>query len=70
MSGKPIKTLEVRNRREWRKWLNEYYDSQSEIWLVFHKRHTGVTSISYTDALEEALCFGWIDSIVRRLDDA
>lgn len=37
---------------------------------MFHKRHTGVTSINYDDAVEEALCFGWIDSIIRRLDDA
>jgi uncharacterized protein YdeI (YjbR/CyaY-like superfamily) len=74
-----IKTLEVRSRPEWRKWLSDNYDSQSEIWLVFRKRHTGhtghaghtgVTSLSYIDAVEEALCFGWIDSLVRRLDDA
>ena len=51
-------------------WLKEHYGSESEIWLVFYKRHTGITSISYDDAVEEALCFGWIDSIVRRLDDA
>ena len=70
MSAKAIKTLEVRSRREWRKWLKEHYDSKSEIWLVLNKRHTGMTSISYDDAVEEAVCFGWIDSIVRRLDDA
>ena len=70
MSAKPIETLDVRSRQEWRKWLKEHYDSESEIWLVFHKRHTGITCISYNDAVEEALCFGWIDSIVRRLDDA
>ncbi len=70
MPAKPIETLDVRSRQEWRKWLKEHHDSRSEIWLVFHKRHTGVTSISYNDAVEEALCFGWIDSIVRRLDEA
>lgn len=70
MSAKPIETLDVRSRQEWRKWLKEHYDSKSEIWLVFHKRHTGITCISYNGAVEEALCFGWIDSIVRRLDDA
>lgn len=41
-----------------------------EIWLVFHKRHTGRTSLRYDDAVEEALCFGWIDSIIKRLDAA
>jgi uncharacterized protein YdeI (YjbR/CyaY-like superfamily) len=63
-------TLEVRSRQEWRKWLSDNYDSQSEIWLVFRKPHTGATSLSYIDAIEEALCFGWIDSLVKRLDDA
>ncbi len=70
MSAKPIETLDVRSRQKWGKWLKEHHDSQSEIWLVFHKRHTDITCISYNDAVEEALCFGWIDSIVRRLDDA
>ena len=70
MPAKPIETLDVRSRQKWRKWLKEHYDSKSEIWLVFHKVHTGITCISYNDAVEEALCFGWIDSIIRRLDDA
>ena len=69
MSSKPIETLDVRNRQAWRKWLQEQFASSSEIWLVFHKRHTGVTCVSYDDAVEEALCFGWIDSLVRRLDE-
>ncbi len=68
--AKPIETLEVQNRQEWRKWLKEHFDSASDIWLVFYKRHTGVPSIDYNDAVEEALCFGWIDSLVRRLDEA
>jgi uncharacterized protein YdeI (YjbR/CyaY-like superfamily) len=70
MSAKPIETLDVQNRQEWREWLREHGDLRSEIWLVFHKRDSGVTSISYDDAVEEALCFGWIDSLVRRLDEA
>jgi uncharacterized protein YdeI (YjbR/CyaY-like superfamily) len=70
MRAKPLETLDVRSRREWRRWLKENHDSTSEIWLVFHKLHTGVPSLSYDDAVGEALCFGWIDSIVRRLDDA
>ena len=70
MSAKPIETLDVRSRQEWRKWLKAHHDSKPVIWLVFHKRHTGTTSISYNEAVEEALCFGWIDSIVRRLDDS
>ena len=69
MSRKAIKTLEVRTRQEWRNWLQDHHSSESEIWLVFHKRHTGLDGISYDPAVEEAICFGWIDSIVRRLDD-
>jgi uncharacterized protein YdeI (YjbR/CyaY-like superfamily) len=65
-----VKLLDVRNHREWREWLSRNHDLESEIWLVFHKRHTGATSLTYDDAVEEALCFGWIDSIVRRVDDA
>jgi uncharacterized protein YdeI (YjbR/CyaY-like superfamily) len=67
--SKPKPTLDVRTRREWRTWLAEHHDSEAEVWLVFHKRHTGVESLPYEDAVEEALCFGWIDSILRRLDD-
>ena len=69
MSAKPIETLEVKDRQDWRMWLKEHHDSNSDIWLVFYKQHTGATSISYDAAVEEALCFGWIDSLVRRLDD-
>jgi uncharacterized protein YdeI (YjbR/CyaY-like superfamily) len=70
MPAKAIKTLEVRSRQAWRNWLQEHGGSESEIWLVFHKRHTGLNGISLDAAVEEALCFGWIDSLVKRLDDA
>ena len=70
MSIRHIRALEVQDRQEWRDWLQEHHNSDSEIWLVFHKRHTGVECISYDDAVEEALCFGWIDSLVKRLDEA
>lgn len=65
-----MRTLDVVTRREWRSWLQEHHASVREIWLVFHKRHTGKPCISYDDAVEEALCFGWIDSLVKRIDDA
>ncbi len=69
MSEKNFRTFNVRSRQEWRNWLDEHHDSEPEIWLVFHKQHTAEATISYDAAVEEALCFGWIDSIVRRLDD-
>jgi uncharacterized protein YdeI (YjbR/CyaY-like superfamily) len=64
-----IKTLDVRSRARWRAWLERHHDSELEIWLVFYKRHTGKASLHYGDALDEALCFGWVDSRIRRLDD-
>ena len=64
-----MKTLHVTTREEWRAWLAEHYATEREIWLVYFKQHTGQPRVSYDHAVEEALCFGWIDSIVRRLDD-
>jgi uncharacterized protein YdeI (YjbR/CyaY-like superfamily) len=62
-------TLLVRTLDQWRDWLAKHHASESEVWLIFHKRQTGVASIDYKDALDEALCFGWVDSLVKRLDD-
>jgi uncharacterized protein YdeI (YjbR/CyaY-like superfamily) len=64
----PGKRLNATTARGWRTWLRKHYRSENEIWLVFHKKHTGRPRISYNDAVEEALCFGWIDSTVRSLD--
>jgi uncharacterized protein YdeI (YjbR/CyaY-like superfamily) len=64
-----MKTLRVQSADHWRAWLEEHHASESEVWLVFYKRHTGDTSIDYKDALDEALCFGWVDSLIKRLDD-
>lgn len=69
MPSKSLKTLDVPTSDQWRTWLAKHHASESEIWLVFHKIHTGRPSISYPDAVDEALCFGWVDSLIRRLDD-
>src|SRR5215468_6971753 len=61
--------MSFRNRQQWRAWLAKHHASSAGVWLVFYKRHTGVKSIPYEDAVREALCFGWIDSLVKRLDD-
>lgn len=65
-----MKTFVAQTVEQWRKWLAKHHDSESEVWLVFHKLHTGVSSIAYLDALDEALCFGWVDSLVKRLDES
>jgi uncharacterized protein YdeI (YjbR/CyaY-like superfamily) len=69
MLSKTLKTLDARTCKQWRAWLAKYHESESEVWLVFHKRHTGRPTITYDDAVDEALCYGWIDSLIKRLDD-
>jgi uncharacterized protein YdeI (YjbR/CyaY-like superfamily) len=61
--------LYVTNGREWRDWLKRHYKSEKEVWLVYYKKHTGRPRIPYNDAVEEALCFGWIDSTVKTIDE-
>ena len=62
-------TLYVTTREEWRAWLAKHGESETEVWLIFYKKRSGRPRIAYDHAVEEALCFGWIDSIVKRLDD-
>jgi uncharacterized protein YdeI (YjbR/CyaY-like superfamily) len=62
-------TLHVRSRRQWRTWLTKHHGSSPGVWLVRHKTHSGVKSIPYEDTVREALCFGWVDSLVKRLDN-
>jgi len=61
--------LYVTNRDDWREWLEKNYETEKEIWLVYYKKHTGKPSVPYTDSVEEALCFGWIDSIIKKIND-
>ena len=64
-----MKTFDARTLPRWRAWLAAHHVSEPEIWLIFHKQHTGKRSVAYLDALDEALCFGWIDSLVKRIDE-
>lgn len=66
---KTTEGLHVTNRDVWRTWLEKNHDTKKEIWLIFYRRHTDKLSIPYGDAVEEALCFGWIDSIIKRIGD-
>ena len=63
------KELHVTHRQEWRAWLEKNHATEKEVWLIYFKKHTGKPRISYDDAVEEALCFGWIDSIVNKTDE-
>ena len=63
-----MKTYDARTLERWRAWLAKHHASEPEIWLIFHKKHTGIPSVAHGDALDEALCYGWIDSLVKRVD--
>lgn len=65
---KEKETVYFKDRREWRAWLEAHFESTKEIWFVFPSKASGETSVSYNDAVEEALCFGWIDGQAGTLD--
>ncbi|OGO08523.1 MAG: hypothetical protein A2Y61_00455, partial [Chloroflexi bacterium RBG_13_60_13] len=64
--GKPLR---VKDRKGWRAWLEQNHATEKEVWLVLYKKHVARPGISLEDAVEEALCFGWIDGRLRRIDD-
>ena len=64
-----METLHVTTRQEWARWLSRNHKRTDEIWLVYHRKKSGKPRISYDDAVTEALRFGWIDSILRTIDD-
>jgi uncharacterized protein YdeI (YjbR/CyaY-like superfamily) len=61
--------VQPRSRAEWRRWLAKHHATASEVWLVIAKAHTGEPRVSYDEAVEEALCFGWIDTTAQSLDE-
>jgi uncharacterized protein YdeI (YjbR/CyaY-like superfamily) len=66
---KTVPQRHFKDRKSWRAWLRANHAKSRELWLVFYKKHTGKQTLDYEAAVEEALCYGWIDSIVRRVDD-
>jgi uncharacterized protein YdeI (YjbR/CyaY-like superfamily) len=64
------KTLYVKTRREWRAWLARHHRTAHEIWLIYYKKDSGKPRIPYNHAVEEALCYGWIDSLMKPIDTA
>jgi uncharacterized protein YdeI (YjbR/CyaY-like superfamily) len=64
-----MKQLFFETRDEWRQWLAENHDRETEVWLVYFKKETGKPSIPYGASVEEALCYGWVDSLIKKLDD-
>ena len=66
---KITETLYISEREAWRAWLKEHYRTKKEIWLIYYRKEAGQPRIPYNDAVEEALCFGWIDSTIKSLDE-
>lgn len=62
--------LECSTQAEWRSWLAAHCASEQAVWLVYGKKGSGILTVTYREALEEALCYGWIDGVVRRIDAA
>ena len=59
----------MHDRGQWRTWLAEHHATKKEIWLIFYKKHVRKPGLAYEEAIEEALCFGWIDGPLKRIDD-
>jgi len=66
---KTLKTFYAANRDEWRAWLETNHKTETEVWLIYYKKGSKRPRIPYDDAVEEALCFGWVDSLVKRIDE-
>ena len=64
-----VKIFYAKTQKEWRKWLEKNHRSEKAVWLIFYKKGSGIQSTNYAEALEEALCFGWIDSKANKKDD-
>lgn len=66
---KKYKQVTIRTRNQWRSWLEENHLSEERVFLISYKKHTGKKSINHRAQLEEALCFGWVDTTVKRIDE-
>jgi uncharacterized protein YdeI (YjbR/CyaY-like superfamily) len=63
------KEILFKNRNEWRLWLRKNHNKEMVVWLIYYKKHVNKKSVVQSEAVEEALCFGWIDSIINRIDE-
>lgn len=66
---KEIETFYPKNRQEWREWLQNNHDKKQSIWLIYYKKKSNIPTVIYSEAVDEALCFGWIDSKSKPLDN-
>ena len=66
---KEVETFCPKSRQEWRDWLHDNHDKKQSIWLIYYKKKSNIPTVIYSEAVEEALCFGWIDSKSKPLDE-
>lgn len=64
-----VKTFYAESKTAWRNWLIENHQNESKLWLIIYKKDSGIPSITYDQAVDEALCFGWVDSSINKRDD-
>jgi uncharacterized protein YdeI (YjbR/CyaY-like superfamily) len=69
MDENTLKFYYAKDRKAWRNWLQKYHTKETGVWLIYYKKDSGKSRVSYNDAVEEALCFGWIDSIMKPIDE-
>jgi len=66
---KEIETFYPKDRQEWREWLQSNHDKKQSVWLIYYKKKSKIPTVTYSEAVDEALCFGWIDSKAKPLDE-
>lgn len=64
-----IKTVYPLNRQQWREWLQAHHDTEKSVWLVYYKKKSNRSTLAWSEAVDEALCFGWIDSVAKPIDE-
>ena len=69
MHHKDVDTYCPQSRTQWRQWLDENHLSRQSVWLVFYTKKSNIPSLSWSEAVDEALCFGWIDSTKKKIND-
>jgi uncharacterized protein YdeI (YjbR/CyaY-like superfamily) len=66
---KGIKTCKAKSQNDWRKWLEKNHITETAVWLIIAKKESGIASVNYAQAVDEALCFGWIDAVANKKDE-
>lgn len=69
MQKEEVEIFEAKSQKDWRRWLEKNHATKQSVWLVFYKKASGITTLNWSQAVDECLCFGWIDSKAKPFDD-